>query len=225
MYRSPASHPQSHPHTVRRASMIVACALCLIIGIGSGAAAAGGKPAPLPNVAAVRAATHPIDTGNRTESDQPRYTRHLAHAGWDYSPNCDGRNDWYPVGHVCHRGRVVYPPMPAVADLAGYGPQIAYAERVWGASIETECSSLDVYNLPRSSRTAGEATLTRMGGGTEPCELGVRLGMPGRMLCTVIIHEVGHLLGMEHDNDPSSIMYGGPLDYVNQPLCQNGGRS
>lgn len=44
----------------------------------------------------------PIDTGSRAEDDQPAYTHRLADAGWDYNPNCDDVNDWYPVGDPCN---------------------------------------------------------------------------------------------------------------------------
>lgn len=79
---------------------LCAVSFCLITGllIHNGASQASW---PSPARAASIALT-PIDTGNRAEDEQPAYTHRLADAGWDYNPNCDDVNDWYPVGNPCN---------------------------------------------------------------------------------------------------------------------------
>jgi hypothetical protein len=80
--------------------------LCALLLIGSISAAQAS--APVTPAASARIATAPIDTGIDSESEQPAYTRRLAAAGWDFNPRC-GRFNWYPIGHPCHTGHVVYP--------------------------------------------------------------------------------------------------------------------
>lgn len=93
---------------VRTAALTLATAA---LTFGAGTALGVHDPAPhnvAPNLAS-RIAVTPIDTGDRAEDSQPRYALRLARAGWDYNPGCAGRADWFPVGHPCHTGHVVYP--------------------------------------------------------------------------------------------------------------------
>lgn len=102
-HRTPTQRPTCPKRLYLVAFILPLCALLLV---GSIAAAQASAPTP-PNVAA-RIATTPIDTGIDSESEQPAYTRRLAAAGWDFNPGC-GHANWYPIGHPCHTGRVVYP--------------------------------------------------------------------------------------------------------------------
>lgn len=88
---------------MQRAALAAAIAAVLLIGAHGAHAALG-----LSSAQSARVAVSPIDTGDRAEDSQPAYTRALARAGWDFNPKC-GSADWYPVGHRCHTGEVVYP--------------------------------------------------------------------------------------------------------------------
>ncbi|HEY3435112.1 MAG TPA: hypothetical protein VGK41_05620 [Solirubrobacterales bacterium] len=110
MYRTTDPATTAAPRVARtfhQVQRVVMLALVLLVAISSAAAA----DASAPNVAAVRAATTPVDTGQRAEDQQPAFTERLAAAGWDYNPGCEqgGRFDWFPIGHPCHTGHVVYP--------------------------------------------------------------------------------------------------------------------
>lgn len=40
--------------------------------------------------------------------------------------------------------------------------------------------------------------------------------------CRLIVHEVGHVIGKDHVDDPTNVMYGGPLDQMVVPQCEPG---
>lgn len=51
-----------------------------------------------------------VDTGNRPEDQQPRWTARLARHGWDFNPACDqqgARFDWFAPGQPCNERPVL----------------------------------------------------------------------------------------------------------------------
>lgn len=54
-------------------------------------------------VASRHLVTSGVDTGTRAEDSQPAWAAALAARGWDFNPDCDGVNDWYPAGDPCNR--------------------------------------------------------------------------------------------------------------------------
>lgn len=60
-----------------------------------------------------------VDTGNRSEDQQPPWTARLAYHGWDYNPACDrqgARFDWFAPGQVCN-----VRPVPPILGTIGRG--------------------------------------------------------------------------------------------------------
>jgi hypothetical protein len=49
------------------------------------------------------------------------------------------------------------------------------------------------------------------------CTAGIASGLDGYSFCVVLVHELGHLAGREHSNNPRSVMYATPARY---PPCR-----
>jgi hypothetical protein len=103
--------------------------------------------------------------------------------------------------------------MAAPAAAAPFTPQMDYAYRLalqhWGAE-PTGCTSIDFEIVDDMPDREGEATQPDPGERI-PCHMyiGRKLASPPWFIrmCAVVRHEVGHLLGFGHSEDPRSIMY------------------
>jgi hypothetical protein len=96
----------TRPDSIARVALL---AVLFILAIGAPAQA---YPPLKPGVVKV-------DTGNRSESDQPPWTARLAYHGWDYNPKCDtqgARFDWFAPGQVCNER-----PVPPILGTIGRG--------------------------------------------------------------------------------------------------------
>ena len=93
----------------------------------------------------------------------------------------------------------------------GWGAhQIRLAEQWWGGQRPANCTSLSIEfdaTVMTNAGAAGEATEPER---PEPCIMRVAHITYIPLMCQVVIHEYGHLLGHGHSPDPHSIMYGDP---------------
>jgi hypothetical protein len=85
------------------------------------------------------------------------------------------------------------------ARAAPFGPAeeqaYAEAEAFWGRE-PTLCTTIRKEVVPPGSIDAfGEATMPT---GPMPCELLIAEGLSGEFLCSIVRHEYGHLLGLDH---------------------------
>lgn len=124
---------------------------------------------------------------------------------------------------------------PAPAAAAPFPPRAERAFRIaveyWGQESSPACASVDREVVPdellASENADARATIPAPDAepGSVSCLLEVRRSlMPlSRFyyLCSVMIHEVGHLNGLGHSSDPRSIMYGGGVTTIPRP-CHPG---
>jgi len=105
---------------------------------------------------------------------------------------------------------------PAAVNAAPFTPELNFAYRLavehWGEP--TGCITVDAEIVPdafgKANEFRGWATMPAPGEQTN-CILDIirELAKPSYFgaACAVIFHEVGHLTGHDHSNDPHSIMY------------------
>lgn len=103
----------------------------------------------------------------------------------------------------------------APARAAPFTPELERAYSVatrWWGETPTECSSLDreiVADDEMPEDTEGWATIP--GDEPVPCVLYIRRALAAprsfERACAVTLHEVGHLLGYDHSDDPRNVMY------------------
>jgi hypothetical protein len=70
--------------------------------------------------------------------------------------------------------------------------------------------AITVLALPKDARDglAGQATVSVPPWGTiRGARITTRIAMSPGVTLTIMIHEFGHILGLEHDDDPASVMY------------------
>lgn len=93
----------------------------------------------------------------------------------------------------------------------GFGPMLrqdfAAAQHYWGGPSPL-CSTVERRVIALPLGEGGEAT-EPYPGYYGPCHLYVAQSMiyEPRVVCTIIIHEDGHLHGLGHSPDPTSVMY------------------
>jgi hypothetical protein len=112
--------------------------------------------------------------------------------------------------------------VPAVANAGLVYDSAAFSEKRWERIVDFRpCGGQITYSfrtLP--SDRAGQAILYKRAD-REQFGLVCRVELAERyrkylydnpqIACTLILHEVGHLTGRGHNNNPRSIMFGGPL--------------
>lgn len=115
--------------------------------------------------------------------------------------------------------------IPASATPGGYLPltpeaeaDVGIANSYWG-SPPTACASISVAMAPviflSGEPESGLATIPPSGASGIPCEVIVASTLPPPLLCSVMVHEFGHLHGLQHSPDPGNIMFeGSPLAAV-----------
>jgi hypothetical protein len=112
---------------------------------------------------------------------------------------------------------------PATAQAGAVYDSGAFAEDRWEQIAGFRpCGGQIVYrfkDLPASR--GGQAILYRRAVREEfglVCRVELAESLRSRLygdrelLCTLVLHEVGHLTGRRHNRNPRSVMYGGPLE-------------
>lgn len=100
------------------------------------------------------------------------------------------------------------------ADASSFTPEAetayAYAVSFWELGEPSGCTSIskELFHVEPGINYSGEATRPRPGEHI-PCLLRVQEGLEPCALTGVMVHEVGHLLGMGHSENPRSPMYPG----------------
>lgn len=115
-----------------------------------------------------------------------------------------------------------------VATAAPFTPQLdldyAVAVEYWGHAPEA-CATITAEVTPEEPNVAGRATEPEPGAAPRSVSCALWVGRYyanpelAEEACKLMIHEVGHLLGYSHSDDPASPMYPS-LDYATPPVCR-----
>jgi Matrixin len=100
-----------------------------------------------------------------------------------------------------------------------------FARAYWAGRGEyVSCSGVRLMWVPRwmVRRALGHGTLAAVADGGCTIYFNQAAGWPWDKLCSVTVHEYGHLLGHRHSRNPDSIMYPGYRDanwWPRHPAC------
>jgi hypothetical protein len=82
---------------------------------------------------------------------------------------------------------------------------------------DSPCAGREVVAVTRGLRTVqGDPAMGMAWVGDGGCRVEIRSGLTDYELCTVLVHELGHLAGQAHSDDPASPMYDGPDPALNE---------
>lgn len=98
-------------------------------------------------------------------------------------------------------------PASAAANTPQDDAMLAVASAYWGAEATCPASSIEVVDGPLE--TGGEGGRAIVGGCLDPAPHRIELSgtFTAWTRCFLIVHEYGHLLGMQHSDDPASPMH------------------
>jgi hypothetical protein len=106
--------------------------------------------------------------------------------------------------------------LPATAAAEPFTPELetdyAAALSWWGVESPPQCATVtfeQLWTAPPGSEILGFATTPEPGQADLACELIIYAGevQPGCQRENIVRHEVGHLTGRHHSDDPQNIMY------------------